>query len=353
MLWVDKYRPVALSKMHYHTHLSLQLQKLVESRDFPHLLFYGPPGAGKKTRIIAFLRELYGPSVEKLKAEKRQVQKANSSQNVEIMIVSSLHHLELNPSSVGHQDRHVVQEVLKEIASNQPLDASAERSFKVVVLNEADRMTKEAQHALRRTMEKFTSACRIVMVCNNLGKIIDPLRSRCLCVRVPAPTNEEIVNILQLICKKESLTLPSELANEIVNKSERNLRRAILSLEACKVKQYPFQANQTVDLPDWEEYIRSIARQILDEQSPRCLQVVRGKLYELLSHCIPPDVIMRTLAFELLKKLDSEVKFEVTYWAAHYEHQMQTGSKAILHLEAFIAKFMSIYAKFIMYTLGY
>ncbi|KAF1781433.1 P-loop containing nucleoside triphosphate hydrolase [Phytophthora cactorum] len=96
-------------------------------------------------------------------------------------------HIEMNPSDVGNNDRLVVQEVLKEIAQYHLADTNSQRPFKVVLLMEVDRLSKNAQHALRRTMEKYTATCRLILCCNNPSKVIDPLRSRCLGVRVGAP----------------------------------------------------------------------------------------------------------------------------------------------------------------------
>jgi replication factor C subunit 3/5 len=126
------------------------------------------------------------------------------------------------------------------------------------------------------------------------------------------------MEVLQKISKKEMIQLPAEFAAELAKSSGRNLRRAILSLEASKVKQYPFLPNQKAETAEWEEFIAALAREIMNEQSARGLMSVRQKLYELLSHCIPSEIILRRLTLELLKKLDSELKYEVTQWAAHY-----------------------------------
>lgn len=97
-----------------------------------------------------------------------------------------------------------------------------------------------------------------------------------------------------------------------------------------------------VKVADWEEYISKLANNLIQEQSPQQLVLAREMLYELLTNCIPPDVILKVLVRELLTKLDDQLKHEVIYWAAFYEHRVQIGSKEIFHLEAFIAKFMSL-----------
>lgn len=100
-----------------------------------------------------------------------------------------------------------------------------------------------------------------------------------------------MVDVLQGVAKKEGCTLPTPLAKRIAEKSNRNLRRAILMTETCKVQQYPFQPDQSIPDLDWELYLKETAQHIVQEQTPRKLMEVRARLYELLTHCIPPDVI--------------------------------------------------------------
>jgi len=116
--------------------------------------------------------------------------------------------------------------------------------------------------------------------------------------------------------------------------------------EASRVKQYPFQQDQQPEHPAWEDYIVRTAKEMAEEQSPRCLAGIRVRLYDLLVRSIPPDVIFKSLVVELFKKIDDEAKIEISQWAAFYEHRLQLGSKPIYHLEAFVARFMSTYKKF-------
>ena len=149
-----------------------------------------------------------------------------------------------------------------------------------------------------------------------------------------------------------SANLPPALANKIAASSKRNLRRAVLMLEACKVQQYPMDASQTVQVADWERFIASIGEDILREQAPSQLLKVRAKLYELLTNCIPSDVILKELTKHIMRKCDQEVQIDIAHWAAFYEHRLHLGQKDILHLEAFVAKTMSLYKAHLLSAFG-
>ena len=210
-----------------------------QSGDFPHLLVYGPSGAGKKTRVIATLKELYGPGVEKIKIDSRVFQ-TTTNRNLEFNIVASVYHLEITPSEVGNFDRVVVQDLLKEIAQTQQVDQSARQRFKVVVINEADQLTRDAQAALRRTMEKYSPNLRLILLANSTANIITPIRSRMLLVRVAAPSENDICKVLGTVGKKEGWSEAVGLNQRIAKESGRNLRRALLMFEAIHAQKYVY-----------------------------------------------------------------------------------------------------------------
>jgi len=375
MLWVDKYRPKTLKHTSYHPQISSRLQALSSSsanNAMPHLLFYGPSGSGKKTRISCLLKSIYGPGADRLRLDKRTFT-TPTKRTVEINMISSNYHIEMSPGDAGLNDRYVVQEVIKEMAQNKSLNSagtmefasnplamkksdvksSKKAEFKVVLLVDVDRLSRQAQAALRRTMEKYASTCRLILCCQNPSKVIEPVRSRCLGIRVPAPSHDDIISVLQSIATKEKLTLPPKLALTIAQESSRNVRRAVLMLEAYHVQHRDvFAMKASSNLPpiqktDWEVYITQLANDITKEQSPQRLMAAREKLYELLINCIPAQVIIKTLAVELCKNLDDELKHEVIEWAAFYEHRIAMGSKDIFHLEAFIAKYMAMYKRYL------
>lgn len=224
-----------------------------------------------------------------------------------------------------------------------------ETDIKVVVLHQVDRLSRQAQAALRRTMEKYAVTCRLILCCEAPSKLIAPLRSRCLGIRVAAPSDTEVTKILKKVASKEGIGLPNSVAVKIAHDSERNLRKALLMLEAAKVQSGGSLLPDNFSAPqaDWEIYIKQLAQDITKEQSPAALLGAREKLYELLVNCIPATTIIKSLTNELLKNLDDSVKLEVIEWSSFYEHRVAIGTKEIFHLEAFIAKFMAIYKKYL------
>ncbi|CCI41120.1 unnamed protein product [Albugo candida] len=297
---------------------------------------------------MALLHAMYGKGVRKQRLEHKSFKVPDRSVKIEITTVASNYHIEMNPSDVNNHDRLIVQEVLKEIAQYHLADTKAKKPFKVVLLMEVDRLSKHAQHALRRTMEKYTATCRLILCCNSSSKVIEPLRSRCLGICVSAPTKKEICSVLESVCKHEGISYLPSLGQKIVQRSDRNLRRALLILETCHVQRYPFAEDQEIQLPAWEEYICTLSKVILQEQSPAGLMKAREMIYELLANCIPSEIILKVLCRELMVRLDDDLKHELLQWAAFYEHRMQRGSKDIFHFEAFIAKFMTLYKKFLL-----
>ncbi|KAI9509833.1 P-loop containing nucleoside triphosphate hydrolase protein [Russula earlei] len=361
MLWVDDYRPKSLGDLHYHVRLSQRLKSLAASGDFPHMLFYGPSGAGKKTRISATLNELFGSGVEKLKIDQR-VFLTPSRKKLDVNVVQSNYHIELTPSEVGNYDRVVIQEILKEIAQTQQVDVSARHRFKgdlptfrpprvmsnlsltVVVINEADTLSRDAQAALRRTMEKYMTNLRIILCANSTSRLIAPIKSRCLLIRVAAPSHEEMLTVLNHVAKRAGAgSLPEDVADGIITDANGNMRKAILVFEAMKMQSPDLSNSPPIAKPDWETYCSKVADMIIQEQTPQRVMEVRAKLYELLSHCIPATIILKTVADRVVQKVDESLKADIMHWAAIYENRMRLGNKKIYHLEAWVVRVMSLY----------
>jgi len=161
------------------------------------------------------------------------------------------------------------------------------------VINEADKLTKDAQGGLRRTMEKYMKNCRMILISNNIHKLINPIRSRCLNIRVPAPEQNEIQEVLTEVGRLESTNLNNyvftpEVINKIASTSNRNLRLALIQLQASR-----HSKNTEGMLAPYKKEIKVISEMIHKEQSPNMLKSIRDKFYDLLVNCIDGQTIIK------------------------------------------------------------
>lgn len=343
-LFCDKYKPASLATVDYHQSQATQLRNLIGAGDFPNLFIFGPSGAGKRTRIDLLLKEIYGSGAEKIHIQNESFE-TPSKRKVEIKTINSNYHIEVNPSEVGIYDKVVIQALIKNTASSALLH-NFSQTFKTIVISNADRLTKDAQHALRRTMEENLASCRLILCAESSSRIIAPIKSRCLLIRVASPKYDEIAKILMTVGAKEKCDafLTDKVAQQIAAESGRNLRRALLMLETMKTNHVLNGKCNTV-LPGWIMFVKRCAKMITEAQSIEQLLKLRAAFYELEAHLIPPELIFRTMVTELLKYGDIRTKNSLIELAACYEHKMRIGSKMIYHFEAFVAKFMVIFKR--------
>ncbi|KAG7884769.1 hypothetical protein KL938_001896 [Ogataea parapolymorpha] len=375
-LWADKYRPRTLSELNFHPKISRQLQVMASSGEFPHLLVYGPPGAGKKTRVLATLREIYGAGTERLRVDVKAFN-LPSGRKLEFNVISSSFHLEITPSDMGNNDRIVIQDLLKEIGQIESLDFSrfenavmspntreqnsGKKKFKVVIINEAELLTRDAQAALRRTMEKYSANIRLILICNSTSNIIDPIKSRTLPIRIASPTTSACAGVLGMILRKEhhaKKAFPDDdeqrniIFKRISDASERNLRMSIMMMEAMYMNYDTVSITTPIIKPDWADVLHELVTGICKDRSVSRLQQARSILYELLAHAIPAKLLLKKLTMTIWDftgtldiKNKPEVRKAVISASSIYDERLSLGSKDIFHLEGFITKVMVILEK--------
>ncbi|KAK4630012.1 Replication factor C subunit 2 [Fulvia fulva] len=217
--WVEKYRPKSLDDVTAQDHTVTVLRRTLQSANLPHMLFYGPPGTGKTSTVLALAKQLYGPDLFKSRV------------------------LELNASD--ERGISIVREKVKDFArmqlSNPPSGPAGEEykkrypcpPYKIIVLDEADSMTQDAQSALRRTMETYSKITRFCLVCNYVTRIIDPLASRCSKFRFKSLDEGNAGRRIEDIARLEGVKMEEGVTETLLRCSEGDLRKAITFLQSA------------------------------------------------------------------------------------------------------------------------
>lgn len=200
--WVEKYRPQRLEDLVAHEDIVNIITSLIDNDNLPHLLLYGPPGTGKTSTIVAAAKRMYGKSYGSMT-------------------------LELNASDARGID--VVRNEIKEFAGTQQL---FHRGVKLIILDEADAMTSDAQFALRRVIEKYTKNARFCLICNYVSKIIPALQSRCTRFRFAPLKAFQIEGRLEEVAQLEHLTMTNAGKQAILRLSGGDMRRVLNLLQS-------------------------------------------------------------------------------------------------------------------------
>lgn len=206
--WVDKYRPHILGNIVHQPELMKTLNNILLTGEMPHLLFYGPPGTGKTTTILAFANELFG----NIKIRER-ILELNASDDRGISVVRS----------------EIVTFAKRTVGSSDPNFKCP--PYKILILDEADAMTSDAQAALRKVMEETSAITRFCIICNYVDKIIDPIISRCMQFRFTPIIGSVMKKRLKYIANKEKLKLNDDIFDVIINVVDGDLRKGIMLLQ--------------------------------------------------------------------------------------------------------------------------
>eukprot|EP00766_Chilomastix_caulleryi_P001393 gnl/Chilomastix_caulleri/2365.p1 GENE.gnl/Chilomastix_caulleri/2365~~gnl/Chilomastix_caulleri/2365.p1 ORF type:complete len:192 (-),score=39.33 gnl/Chilomastix_caulleri/2365:73-648(-) len=188
-------------------------------------------------------------------------------------------------------------------------------------------------------METYSSSIRLIMVTESLSRIIQPIRSRCMCIAVPAPPDKQIIDVVEAMLRKERVDMSAETVLDAIKRSKGNLRTAVLAVQAS------LSTGRGHMIPEWELAIDSIIESTLASPYASTIPELRKRLFSLLANCIPPQVILESLLGKFCKAkkdmVDSQI-FDAAYWAAIISRRMASGSHPIIHLETFVTRLMVI-----------
>ena len=306
-MWTEKYRPKDFSDIIGQDEIVRRVKALVESKDMPHLLFVGPAGVGKTSLAMVIARKLFGESWR-----------------------SNL--LELNASDERGID--VIRVKVKEFARTRAL---GDVPFKIIYLDECDALTRDAQQALRRTMENYTKTCRFILSANYSSKIIDPIQSRCAIFRFRRLEKKDVFKLIERIEKSEKIKVDEKAKEALFEVSGGDVRRLENLMQSC--------ASITKEITEKVVYeVSSYARpkeikSIISTAIKGDFKGARDKLLDtMLKYGLSGvDVIKQVKNAVLESDLSAKNKMKIVERAAETEFRMSEGSDEFLQLEALLS----------------
>jgi len=307
-IWTEKYRPMDFSDMKGQKEIVRRIKAFVEQKNMPHLLFAGPPGVGKTTLSLIIAKKIF---------------KDQWHQNF----------LELNASDERGID--IIRNKVKDFARTR---AIGDVPFKIIYLDECDALTREAQQALRRTMENYTQTCRFILAANYSSKIIDPIQSRCAMFRFSPLEKKEIFLIIEKIEKDEKLKIDEKAKEALFNISEGDVRR----LENI------LQSSAAVSKSITEELIYSMASVAKPKEINEVLKLaLENKFIEARNKLLDTMLNYGLSGLDVIKQVQKEIwnldienrqKMNLIEKCGEIEFRLTEGSDEFIQLEALLSQ---------------
>ena len=310
-IWTEQYRPKEFSEFKGQEKILERVKAMVTQKNIQHLLFAGPSGTGKSSLAILIAKKLFGETWRE-------------------------NFLELNSSDSRGID--VIRNEVKDFARTKAIGTDLP---KIIFLDECDALTKEAQNALRRTMETFTRTSRFILSCNFSSKMIDPIQSRCTVFRFKPLEEKEMEKIIKEISNQENLKVDKGVIKALYEISEGDVRRVINLLQSCAAVSKNINEDLIYEIVSAAQ--PKEIKEVLEMAIKKDFIRSRDKLLDvMLKHGLSGLDIIKQIQKEIWNlNIKDEEKVRLVEKCGEVEFRMVEGSDEFLQLESLLASFIN------------
>ena len=308
--WIEKYRPQTLEKIISNEQNLIILKNMLKGGSLPHLLFHGTSGTGKTSTIMALAKELY-------------------QNNINLMVMK-----------LDASDDRGINSVRDEIKGFAEKKNMFQKGVKLIILDEADSMTFDAQFALRRIIEKYSESTRFCLICNYDNKIIPAIRSRCANFRFNPIAKIDLINTIKHICNNEKLTIDDESLDIISQLSNGDLRKGINLLQSISMKSNIINKNicyETASLPSNTDINYIFTNLISDELKFYDIYTNINNMIKINGFSL--DIILKEITLIILNDKDFKNKAQILSDLADLENKITKSVFNDIYISTMIAIF--------------
>lgn len=331
MYYYKNNKPICLNDVK-HNKKSITVLNQIKT-NMNHLLIYGLNGSGKYTIIKAYLNHMFDYDNKIYNMKDKIIELSFNGTKTDFKVLASPYHFEINCEDFN--DKRLVNQFIKSVACTNNISNNKK---KIIIVKHIEHLTIEYQWMLRRTIEKLYKTCKIIFISNHISRIDSSISSRCICLRIESPSDDEIKDILSEICDKHSISISSKQLNYILKVSQRNLKTALVLFEYSMYTQSPkptlYHIQPIIDIID----------KVYKSSAPRHVKEIREQLHNLLLYDVNLNLFQtHLLDFFIMNKEISEYKKEkVISVITNINRNINFAYKKLYHLETLVTQIIII-----------
>lgn len=334
----NKHTPQNIDDVWFHKDIYSRLKIMSADNSIPHIIFYGASGSGKKTMLNIFLKMLYGENV--MQTQKITYNVSTTGNKIKKEIISqSPYHIIINPTNTNY-DKNLVHDIVKTYACTKIFDLihNTRSKFRTIQISRLDNLTHPAQTSLRRMIEENADICRFIMWCENLSNVIEPLKSRCVCIRLSRPEPSDLFSFLTYVAASEHIDINFNDMNNIVKYSECNIEKSLMYLEYHKLGY-----GSDYEITNYTEGIKQLTKLILSKDIKQ-IEIIRDIFFNICITTYEGAQVMCDILKLIIQNthITEQCKANIIIKTVEIEHNMVCGRREIVHFDAFVIYVMKI-----------